>query len=380
MERKENSIADGESGAAFDFAEHERRAIAEYLPHREFYSDLADAVAKILRSCLEAKRIKVHSVEHRAKDASSFGRKAATPSEEDPNSPKYPEPLKQITDLSAVRIISYFPGTLEEIGRLISEEFDIVEQSDKAQELIEAERFGYRSIHYLVRLKAGRARLAEYERFAGAMTEIQVRTILQHAWAEIEHDIQYKSSTAIPTEIRRRFMALAGMLEIADREFQAIQDEDRKQVETASSRIRSGQLTDVEITPAALKQYLDQKLGPDDRISDWNYDWTTRLLKTLGFRDLDQVRKAIEPYDDNRLSSIVYGRRQGQLSRFELMIRAALGKHFIERHQWRGIKWFDDSEPEKLRKLEQGGIQVATYDPLADSAKPAATVARPAES
>jgi ppGpp synthetase/RelA/SpoT-type nucleotidyltranferase len=52
-----------------------------------------------------------------------------------------------------------------------------------------------------------------------------VRTILQHAWAEIEHDIQYKSARALPPALRRRLAALAGLLEIADREFQAIRDE-----------------------------------------------------------------------------------------------------------------------------------------------------------
>ena len=56
--------------------------------------------------------------------------------------------------------------------------------------------------------------------------EIQVRTILQHVWAEIEHDIQYKSSSDIPKELKRKFQALAGLIEIADREFQSIQDMD----------------------------------------------------------------------------------------------------------------------------------------------------------
>jgi ppGpp synthetase/RelA/SpoT-type nucleotidyltranferase len=96
-----------------------------------------------------------------------------------------------------------------------------MEKSDKAQALLEDEKFGYASIHYLVRLKVNRTDLSEYSRFKGLVAEIQVRTILQHAWAEIEHDIQYKS--AIPSSIRRRFMSLAGMLEIGDREFQAIQ-------------------------------------------------------------------------------------------------------------------------------------------------------------
>jgi putative GTP pyrophosphokinase len=180
-----------------------------------FYGNLAEVTARVIEECLKKREIKVHSVRHRAKQPSSFGRKAATPSELDPNKPKYIEPIKEITDLAGVRVITHFPGTLAEVDKLLSEEFDVVERSNKGLEFIEEERFGYQSIHYLVHVKPQ----SEYERFSGAVVEVQVRTILQHAWAEIEHDIQYKSSKTIPSEIRRRFMALAGMLEIAEENF-----------------------------------------------------------------------------------------------------------------------------------------------------------------
>ncbi len=109
----------------------------------------------------------------------------------------------QITDLAGVRVITYFPSTLKEIDEMLSQEFKIVERSDMGAELIEEDRFGYQSIHYLVKLTPQRARLPEYDPFALSIAEIQVRTILQHAWAEIEHDIQYKSASVIPAEIRR---------------------------------------------------------------------------------------------------------------------------------------------------------------------------------
>src|SRR5271165_646099 len=271
-----------------DFQEHERAGVAEYLKHQAFYADLASVVARILEECLKTNHIKIHSVQHRAKDATSFGHKAAIPSELDPTRPKYDQPIQQITDLAGIRIITQVLGTLPEIDKLLHSEFDVLEQSDKGEELIEKERFGYQSIHYLARISPERARLAEYERYHGAVAEIQVRTLLQHAWAEIEHDIQYKSPTAIPKEIRRRFMALAGMLEVADREFQAIQGADKQIVDTAREMVDRGDLAGVEITPLSLKQFLDKKLGPDGRISDWAYNWDANLLKTLGFSDLKQ--------------------------------------------------------------------------------------------
>jgi putative GTP pyrophosphokinase len=101
---------------------------------------------------------------------------------------------------------------------------------------------------------------------------------LQHAWAEIEHDIKYKSTAAVPEEISRRFMALAALLEIADREVQNIRDEESRISAEARARMIEGNL-DVEITPDSLKTYLDQSLGLDNRLSRSTYDWLVRVLK-----------------------------------------------------------------------------------------------------
>jgi len=352
----------------FDFAEHQRSAVAEYLKNQQFYKDLAGVVARIIEECLVKRGVKIHSVQYRAKDPTSFGKKAAIPSETDSTKPQYPSPLDQIADLAGVRVITHFPGTLADIDSLLKEEFEITERSDKSLELIEEDRFGYQSIHYLVRIKATRAGLAEYERFAAAIAEVQVRTILQHAWAEIEHDIQYKSATAIPSEIHRRFMALAGMLEIADREFQAIQDADRQLRAEARKMVKRGELAGVEITPDALKLFLDERLGSDARISDWTYNWLTRLLKKLGFRDLKQVEAAISGYDDDRLSNLTTGFRQGQAARFELMLLAALGERFIQRHLWSTEPWFCNGQHNHLARFKEMGIRIDTYDPLASEA------------
>jgi putative GTP pyrophosphokinase len=359
------------SGTSFDFASYEREAVSAYLPKQRFYENLANTVAMVLEACLKKRGIKVHSVQHRAKEPASFGRKAAIPSESDPNSPKYPDPMKDITDLAGVRVIAHFPGTLADIDQILCEEFDVTERSDKGKELVEEERFGYQSVHYLVRVKPDRTRLAEYYDFSGAVAEVQVRTILQHAWAEIEHDIQYKSSRAIPSEIRRRFMALAGMLEIADREFQAIQDTDKQLEERAKAVVvEGGNLSGVEITPNALKSLLDKRLGPDDRISDWAYDWTTRLLKQLGFRDLKQVETAIAPFNDDQLSRLAMFTRQGQTTRFELMLLAALGERFLERHPHKGETGFDGRFRHYLERFRQAGIQISNYDPETTTTSP----------
>lgn len=353
-----------EAQDTFDFLRHEQEAVTDYLKVRDFYRDLAFAVRRIMEECLRKRGIKVHSIEARAKDPNSFGKKAAIPSESDPSKPKYSKPLEQITDLAGVRIIAYFPNSLSDIDRMLSDEFTITERSDKGEVLIEEERFGYQSVHYLVRISDRRCSLAEYELFKGVVAEIQVRTILQHAWAEIEHDIQYKSAAVIPTEIHRRFMALAGLLEIADREFQAIQDQDTSLRATARTSVEKGELGGIEITPDALKAYLDKRLGEDRRIAEWQYTFTVQLLKRLGFRSLEQVDESIRNYDGDRLSRIVYGTRQGQIARFEYMLLAAMGDTYIQRHTFSANSWFEQMTRERLSKFHDAKIEIGAYDPL----------------
>lgn len=349
--------------APFDFEAHRLRAIEDYQRIRPLYDGVAAVVKKILEETLDARDGRFHSIEARAKEIDSLGRKVTEQSDADPSKPKYPNPMTDITDLSGVRVITFFPRTLESVGQIIQTEFDVIEKSDKAEILIREQKFGYASIHYLVRLKDNRTALLEYSRFKGLITEIQVRTILQHAWAEIEHDIQYKSLDTIPNSIRRRFMSLAGMLEIGDREFQAIQDEDVSIRKHARLSVQQGKLEQVEITPDALRAYLDRKLGSDGRMSDFSYEWTARLLRVLGFTDFRQVDECIAGYDDDALSRTVWGARQGQLTRFDLMLQASIGENYKRFHIWRGEEWFPKRCDENVAAIRKGGLPVGSYLP-----------------
>ncbi|HUD46455.1 MAG TPA: hypothetical protein VMR33_06475 [Candidatus Baltobacteraceae bacterium] len=347
---------------AFDFETHRLKAIAEYQKVRPSYEEFADVVRKILSEVFDARELRVHSIQARAKEIESFGRKVLEPSDIGPEEPRYPNPLTDITDLAGVRVITFFPRTLEEVGNFIRSEFNVTEKSDKAQLLLEEEKFGYSSIHYLVRLKGNRTELLEYSRFKGLLAEIQVRTILQHAWAEIEHDIQYKSVNTIPTSIRRRFMSLAGMLEIGDREFQAIQDEDDLMRKSARQSVRTGELENVEITPDAVRAYLDRKLGHDGRLSDFSYEYLARQLRALGFSNLREVDECVAGFDDDRLSRYAWGARQGQIERFDLMLLAGMGENYQKLHPLRSSgDWFVPSCERKLAAFRERGVRIGSY-------------------
>jgi putative GTP pyrophosphokinase len=346
-----------------DFEQLRKEAVSAYLQRQDYYRDVAFAVRRIVEECLSKRGIQVHSVQSRAKTATSVGKKAAQPSEVDPSKPKYTDPLNQITDLAAVRVIAFFPKTISQIETLLEEEFEVVERFDKGKQLIEEEKFGYQSLHYLVRLSSSRGVLAEYERFRATVVEIQIRTILQHAWAEIEHDIQYKAADAIPTEIRRRFMSLAGLLEIADREFQAIQDADRKLTTEARASVKRGDLGSVEITADALRAFLDENLGPDGRLTEYSYIWLARMLKSLGFRTLDQVATCIKPFNPDELSYLASGGRQGQGTRFELALLAGMQRQYVDRHPYAKESWWPGICERRLEAFRNGGVTLWSYDP-----------------
>lgn len=348
---------------AFDFVGHRRSAEEQFASRRGIYVDFAAVVKDILTKALADRGVKIHSIEARAKSIESFGRKASSPSELDSGKPKYERPLEQIDDLAGVRVITFLTRAVSEACKCIEEEFAVVERVDRAETLLQQEKFGYQSIHYVARLNEDRAGLAEYRRFKGLKVEIQVRTILQHAWAEIEHDIGYKSSIVIPNEIRRRFSALGGMLEIADREFESIQEQDSVIRAQALSLVEEGNLGSVEITPYTLKAYLDKRLGADDRVSDYSYQYAAKTLRQIGFSDLGQVDKCISGFDDDKLSRIASGWRQGQLSRFDFLLLAGMGEFFVGYYAKGDLSYYVAYLTDILKKFKEASVEIRSYVP-----------------
>jgi ppGpp synthetase/RelA/SpoT-type nucleotidyltranferase len=341
------------------------QARVHYQRDRGLYHDFAYDIARLLETCLREEQINFHTITAREKDPDSFERKAAQTSPKDPSVAKYKDPLNDITDKAAVRVTTYFLETVEEVSRVIKSELNVIEQLNKTSS--EPDRLGYQSIHYLVQYPAERTGLSDFRKFTGLTAEIQVRTILQHAWAEIEHDIQYKAVAAVPERIRRRFTSLAGLVEIADREFQAIANEDAAIRTQAKIDIDSGQLNQVEITLDSFQEYIDKKFGPDGRMREWSYDYAVRLLLELGFTNLEEVDDCIRDYNDDSVSRAIAGSRLGQLTRFEHVLLASMGYYFAMAHPWSvrdDSDWYPQLCITRLSKLREQGIDTGTYKPL----------------
>lgn len=195
------------------------KIIQEYEQQCELYSDFTEKIEKLIRDLLKEKSIKVHSIPSRLKNSDSIKKKL------DRAEGTYSK-LSDVTDISGIRIITYFADDVDLVAKVIEEEFDIDrENSVDKRALLDPDRFGYISLHYVAKVPNSRLKLTEYRRFSSCKVEIQVRSILQHTWAEIEHDLGYKTKDSVPRDIRRRFSRLAGLLEIADSEFIQIRDD-----------------------------------------------------------------------------------------------------------------------------------------------------------
>lgn len=174
-------------------------------------------VLQIFRTLLTQHQQNIHSFNSRIKSRRSLERKISRPD-------KTYHSLDDISDILGLRIVTYFENTVEDIASLIESHLSVdFSKSVDKRKSGDSSHFGYRSLHYVCSLKNPRP--DPQSSAAGSIQfEVQIRTILQHAWAEIEHDLGYKSEESIPQEFRRRFSRLAGLLEIADAEFSSIRE------------------------------------------------------------------------------------------------------------------------------------------------------------
>ncbi len=193
--------------------------LAEFDAKLELYSRVTTKSENLIRELLVEYGINAHSVTSRTKARGSLAKKLS-------KTGRSYKDLSDINDISGVRIVTYFEEDVDRVVEVIEKEFEIDGKNSIDKRLIlDPDRFGYMSTHHVVRLKSPRSSLHEYRWFDNHCIEIQTRSILQHAWAEIEHDLGYKSKSEVPKGIRRKFSRLAGLLELADSEFNSIRME-----------------------------------------------------------------------------------------------------------------------------------------------------------
>ncbi|MET7278793.1 (p)ppGpp synthetase [Kribbella sp. NPDC005582] len=263
----------------------------------------------------------------RAKDPESFLAKAAKPHPDDPNRPKYDQPLEQITDLVAARVITFLVEAVERVCEVIEEEFEVVEHTDMGAHTRAQGVFGYASKHYLVRLNAHRRELPEYAVLKNLTMEIQVRTAVQHAWAEFEHDIRYKLD--IPPdrkpEFDRRFLLAAALMELVDNEFTEI---DRLYRELAAAETDKAPR---DLTPATLTTYLTRRYPDAPHAKTNHYAWILGILARLGVSTEEELTELLSDIDSTAVqAAMTHKFPAGTVRRLDDDLLAARGSAYVD--------------------------------------------------
>lgn len=189
----------------------------EYRSELPNYQKFEQTLRILIETLLKKEGLSVQ-VSSRTKSPSSFREKIERKFKEGKS---YDNPLNDTTDIVGIRIIAYYLSDIDKISYIIKREFNIDRKNslDKSA-LLGIDQFGYKSVHYIVSLSEPRLELTEWMEFSNYKAEIQIRTILQHAWAEIDHEIRYKKEENVPLEIKRRVYRLMALFELADEEFQ----------------------------------------------------------------------------------------------------------------------------------------------------------------
>lgn len=232
----------------------------QYKQIRPMYEELEVSLKRDLRAFLHDAGIHVLEVQSRVKDFESLWDKARRKG--------YNDPLEETEDVCALRVIAHYSSDLDGILEIIKTEFDVQELLDKLNELGPSE-FRYRSIHVILTVKQEWLQAPCYRALGGLKAEVQVLTVLSHAWASISHDLWYKVR-GVPEQFQRELSELAAALEGVDKRFDALRDEKAQYIGALSEEAEERGKFDVdqELNIDSLEALLDVRYPGRYRVSD----------------------------------------------------------------------------------------------------------------
>lgn len=291
-----------------------RDAITEYAARRPALVGATERYLQLVTTLLDDAGINYLNVTARTKSVASFAEKADRSVD---GRRLYTDPLSELTDQIGLRVITFLRDDVTTVANLLAEEMQLLDDRDMGQETAREGRWGYASRHLVVAVEGEQQ-----------PASIQVRTVLQHAWAEFEHDIRYKGS--IPEEdapdLDRRFTLAAGLLELADREFSAI----RERLKSSPPAARSEQSDDPRIGTPVLATYLGNRFPDAGWSRTEHYAWISGLLLELGIDSLDELDELLAGLDTDAVNEKMdYRYPAGAVRRLDDALLARYGDRYV---------------------------------------------------
>lgn len=203
----------------------------------------------------------------------------------------YPNPWHDIHDVIGVRITTFHSTEIPQITEVLADNFVVHRSVDKAEQTKVSGSFGYGSHHLILSADDRIEGLAEYQ---DMVFEVQIRTVLQHAWAEFEHDIRYKRQGSLDPQVDRAFTLAAGLIELADQQFDQIASFISPDVDLGNED--TGE--DIPLSAATLPGMITMIVGtrfPQSRSE--HYAWLEELLTANGITTAAQLRHLLNDRD-----------------------------------------------------------------------------------
>lgn len=230
---------------------HCQMIMEEYYEMLPVFEKMKEIVVQRMRKAFDDNSIIVNGLESRIKTDVSLSGKLQL------KGAKY-NFLSDLTDILGVRVITFYTDEVDKIAAIVDNIFEIDwKNSVDKRKMHELNSFGYMSLHYICRIPKSMFEDPEHPEINELRFEIQMRTALQHVWANIHHDIGYKSGVEVPPAHLRNLNRLAGMLELADEQFSNIRREITEYRRQVQNLVNSGDFDEIPLNGDTFHSYLE---------------------------------------------------------------------------------------------------------------------------
>ena len=297
---------------------------------RETYEDYSGYFEKIIQNVIKILQTKVKlmsqpTYKSRVKSFESYYRKVLRLKQNemvDTNS------LIYLTDMMGIRMICAFLEDINLAVEQLKEIFEVKEVEIKGAEKKFSE-FGYESVHVLIRIPEKcmpkfEGKFKNLKKVSDEIVcEIQIRTILQDAWAEVEHELIYKTEfNPFDIPLRRKLASLNASLTLADITLQEIRDYQNKLQGELEERRNSF----YELADDLLNEKIEKKKSKDE---------ISRITPFVQGTIDDLLLRAIHSHNEGNLEEavVIYSKILDSVSENDKNVIAVIRKH-------RGMAYF----------------------------------------